>query len=107
VQQRCSRAILEGEALWRRRPLAAEVDKLTGGYGLAAYRVLPWLQPVIKGERLRHRSGTETEGTWTTLGTGLMTSHEALRLQLAWTKAHTRPSERTTDELIAQLIAIF
>jgi hypothetical protein len=36
-----------------------------------------------------------------------MTSHEALRLQLAWTKAHTRPSERATDEVIAQLIAIF
>jgi phosphate-selective porin len=101
------RAIVEGEALRRRRTSGAGTDELSGGYALAAYRVLPWLQPAAKWERLRHRSGADTGGTWTTLGTSIMSGKETLRLQLAWTRAHLHPEERTTNEIIGQLIAIF
>lgn len=100
-------AILEGEALRRRRTVGAGIEQLSGGYALAAYRVLPWLQPAVKWERMRHRSSSDTGGTWTTLGTSILTSQEALRLQLAWTRARVHPEERTTNEIIAQLIAIF
>jgi hypothetical protein len=36
-----------------------------------------------------------------------MSSQETVRLQLAWTKAHIHSTDRTTDEIIAQLIASF
>jgi len=71
----------------------------------------PWLQPVVKWERL-HETLTTTSTvrdlrlTWITYGINLLAPQERLRLQLNWIARTERPVERS-DELVAQLQAIF
>ena len=104
--------IVEGEAIERDGPISATVAAdASAGYLLAAFRMFPWLQPVIKWERLRERITTvstvrESRLTWVTYGINLLAPQERLRLQLNWLAKSERPAERS-DELVAQLQAIF
>lgn len=104
--------LVEGEAIKRTGPAgaAAELDA-SGGYVLAAYRILPWLQPVVKWERLRETTttasaATERRLTWTTFGINFSAAQERLRFQLDWVAKSDRP-QPASDELIAQLQAVF
>ncbi len=103
---------MEGEAIKRTGPVSATtMTDASAGYLLAAYRLLPWLQPVVKWERL-HETLTTTSTvrdlrlTWITYGINLLAPQERLRLQLNWIARTERPVERS-DELVAQLQAIF
>jgi hypothetical protein len=104
--------IVEGEAIKRTGPAGADaVLDASGGYILAAYRILPWLQPVVKWERLRETTtiasvATERRLTWTTYGINFSAAQERLRFQLDWIAKSDRPT-RASDELVAQLQAVF
>ena len=105
--------VIEGEAIHRSRDLAQDTHQdAGGGYVLAAYRVRPWLQPVLKHERFRETlvgtaGSTGTRSDCTTVGLNLAAPGERLRLQLDWMMRSQRPLPGHDHELGAQLIAIF
>lgn len=114
-------ATLEGEAVHRQgrapgapasaAPLAAPYAA-GGGYALAAYRVLPWLEPVAKWERFREErsaiaGGVAASEVWLTTGATLGTPDERLRFQANWVRKRTHPVDRHENELLAQLVAVF
>ena len=105
-------ALVEGEFLARRGPFSptTSVDA-RGGYVLGAYRVRPWLQPVLKWEHLwdRRTTGATTSTkslTYTTVGINLLSSGESIRL-LVDGIYKSEPAVFTGEELEVQLIAIF
>lgn len=105
-------AIVEGEFLARRGPLSATTTTdASGGYVLASYKALPWLQPVAKWERLREArttggATTETRLTYTTLGVNFLSRSENIRLLVNGIFKAEQPVS-TGNEVVAQLIAIF
>jgi hypothetical protein len=107
--------ILEGE--WLRRTGAVDFTALptdgSGGYGLAVWRALPWLEPVLKWERLRESHTTPTtfiEHTATTMTYGAVLrtpeAAEHLRVQVNYIATHARPVP-TNNELLTQFILIY
>lgn len=103
--------IVEGEAIKRTGPIGAGNIDAGGGYVLAAYKILPWLQPVVKWERVREKTTdalgvAERRLTWATYGINFLAPQERLRLQLDWIVKSERPVGGS-DELVAQLQAIF
>jgi len=105
-------AIVEGEFLARRGPFngTTTVDA-RGVYVLASYKLRPWLQPVLKWERLRDTrtaggSTTTTSLTCTTAGLNLLSRGESIRL-LVDAIHKSEPGVFTGTELEAQLLAIF
>ena len=105
-------AIIEGEVLEREGPTNAttETDARTR-YVMAAYRVRPWLQPVVKWERLNETLTTATTSTssrvtWTTIGVNLIAPADRFRAQLNWIDRAERPVARK-GEFIAQFQAYF
>jgi hypothetical protein len=102
--------IVEGEEIHRSGPLTAtSTFDAGGGYALASYKVLPWLQPVYKWERYveRRSNAAETRSTWNTIGVNLLTRQESLRVQLDWVLKSERPTSVRNNELIAQVIGNF
>jgi hypothetical protein len=107
--------IAEGE--WIRRAGAVAPGTLstdgTAGYALVLWRALPWLEPVIKWEKLREAQTTPTTNTerrltWTTYGVVLRSPEPAehLRIQVNWiAKTERPPLER--NELLTQFILQF
>jgi phosphate-selective porin O/P len=107
--------IAEGE--WIRRkgaviPGTTATDG-SGGYVLALWRPLPWLEPVVKWERMRESHTTVTTTSerrirWTTLGVVLRSPEPAehLRIQVNWIFKREQP-ERSKNELVTQFIAQF
>jgi hypothetical protein len=112
-------ATVEGEALHRagRAPgTAAAVPgpayAAGGGYVLASYRVVPWLEPVAKWERFReeHAALADVQPVneiCTTLGATVRAPDDIVRFQVNWVQKHEHPVARGASELVAQLIAIF
>ena len=100
------RLVVEGEWLRRTRPVGTTIDA-RGGYGLAAFKVLPWLEPVVKWERLTEGTTVEARTTWTTVGVNLLSRGEALRVQVNWINRSERPIELDDDELNVQVIGIY
>ena len=104
-------ALVEGEFLARRGPLTGTTTvDARGGYALAAYRIRPWLQPVIKWEHLSDRritGATTSTGhlTYTTVGINVLSRGESIRL-LVDGIYKTEPAVFTGEELEVQLIAI-
>jgi hypothetical protein len=104
--------IVEGEAINRSGPASAGgTFDGTGGYVLAAYRILPWLQPVVKWERLHETTtiasgSSERELTWATYGINFSDVEGRLRLQVDWIAKSEEPI-RASDELVVQLQAVF
>ena len=105
-------AILEGEVIEREGPTNATTETdARSRYVMAAYRILPWLQPVVKWERLNETLTTATTSTssrvtWTTIGVNLIAPGDRFRAQLNWIDRSERPVERK-GELIAQFQALF
>jgi hypothetical protein len=107
--------IVEGELIRRTgavTPATAATDG-SGGYALALWRALPWLEPVVKWERLResHSTGTtasERRARWTTLGVVLRSPEatEHLRIQVNWIGKKESPA-RAKNELVTQFVAQF
>ena len=107
------RAVIEGEFLARRGPFTGTTTvDARGGYGLAAYRIRPWLQPVLKWEHLRDRrtTGGGTTSTnslsYTTIGMNFLSHGDGIRL-LVDGIYKSEPGVFTGTELEVQLIAIF
>ena len=103
--------LIEGEGIHRSRPLAGAHQDAGGGYVLAAYKVLPWLQPVFKREWFndtRQSDGTNTDSWqgWSTFGVNLMSPRENLRLQTDWVVKSQHPTH-AVNEVDFQLIANF
>jgi hypothetical protein len=106
--------VVEGELIRRAAATGADSDTdASGGYGLTAWRALPWLEPVVKWERLREIRSTATTRTdnrltWTTYGITVRSpeERERLRLQVNWITKAERPTD-ATNELQAQLILQF
>jgi hypothetical protein len=108
---------VEGEGLYRKRPTSSSASlDAGGGYVLAAYRILPWLEPVYKYDRYWDTrtttvgsmiTSTSTHSTWNVVGVNVLSSPEWLRLQLDWVDRNEKPSPGHSHEYIAQLIAIF
>ncbi len=108
------RVVLEGEMIRRAGSARAGTDAdASGGYALLAWRAIPWVEPVVKWERLRDErvTGTvrgERRITWTTLGFNVQTGEpqERLRLQVNWIAKTERPVD-ARNELVAQLLLQF
>lgn len=106
--------IVEGEVIRRAAPVSAGTNAdASGGYALAAWRTLPWLEPVVKWEKLRETRSTasttsETTLTWTTYGFTVRSpeDREHLRVQVNWIAKTERPVD-ARNELQAQLILQF
>jgi hypothetical protein len=105
-------ALVEGEFIARRGPFGPGEDiDASGGYALAAYKIRPWLQPVLKWERLRDArtvgpTTTERRLTYTTVGANLLSRGESLRV--LFNAIHkSEPPLFTGTELVAQVILIF
>ena len=114
------RATVEGEVLHRTgRPPGATAAPVPspryaadGGYVLAAYQALPWLEPVVKWERLREDALAVRRETAVTAGATAHAADDRVRLQVNWVARRTNagapsPSPARSRELIAQLIAIY
>ena len=105
-------AVLEGEVIQRDGPASATTHTDAGaGYVFAAYRIRPWIQPVVKWERLNETtSGTATStssrATWTTFGVNLYAPDDRFRAQFNWVNRDELPVERK-GEFIAQFQALF
>ena len=105
-------ALVEGEFLARRGPFSSTTTvDARGGYALAAYRIRPWLQPVLKWEHLRDQRTTgattsTTSLTYTTVGINVLSRGESIRL-LVDGIYKSEPAVFTGEELEVQLIAIF
>jgi len=114
------RAVVEGEVIQLEDSPTAPVSDASGGYALASYKVLPWLQPVLKWEQFHQTlapanppiitgappSAPETLSTWTTYGVNLTTARDRLRFQFDWVVKSDHPDGRA-NELQAQVVAIF
>ena len=107
---------VEGETVFRRQPTSSTVQlDAGGGYALLAYRILPWLEPVYKYDRYWGRTTTRPTGVTTVstsntchvAGVNVVTVPEWLRLQLDWTHREDHPTPGRTNELVAQVVAIF
>lgn len=110
------RATVEGELLHRtgRPPGATAAPVPTpryaadGGYVLAAYEALPWLEPVVKWEHLREEGTAVRRETAVTAGATAHAAADRVRLQVNWVDRRLRgASSGRARELIAQLITIF
>lgn len=103
-------AILEGEVIERKAPNAVAVQAhARSRYVMAAYRIRPWLQPVVKWERLTETLGVPSSSsrvTWTTIGVNLIAPDDRFRAQLNWIDRAERPVDRK-GELVAQFQALF
>jgi len=105
-------ALVEGEFLARRGPFSSTTTvDARGGYALAAYRIRPWLQPVLRWEHLRDRRTTgattsQSSLTYTTVGINVLSRGEGIRL-LVDGIYKSEPAVFTGTELEVQLIAIF
>ena len=105
-------ALAEGEFLARRGPFTSTTTvDASGGYVLGAYRIRPWLQPVVKWEHLRDRRTTgvttsTTSLTYTTVGINVLSRGESIRL-LVDGIYKSEPAVFSGTELEVQLIAIF
>jgi phosphate-selective porin len=105
-------AILEGEVIERDGPISsAMTTDARSAYALAAYRVRPWLQPVVKWEQLEETNSTATvtaytRSTLTTVGVNLLAPDDRFRVQLNWIDRSDRPVDRK-GELVAQFQALF
>lgn len=106
-------AILEGEFIERERP--GDVTTRTESravYALAAYRILPWFQPVVKWERLEEpvtigeTTFLRARSTWITVGLNLIAPDDRFRTQINWIDRSDRPVDRK-GELVVQLQALF
>jgi hypothetical protein len=106
--------VAEGEWIRRAGSVTGGTDtEGSGGYALALWRALPWLEPVLKWEQLRetHTSATLTSrrtATWTTYGAVLRSPEAAehLRIQINWIEKAERPVA-ARNELLTQLIIQF
>jgi hypothetical protein len=103
---------VEGEAIHRSRVLSGTNVDAGGGYAMAAYRILPWLEPVFKQEwyretRMNETSNADTRSSWSTIGTNLSTRGGAIRLLVDWVIRSERPVTTHDNELDAQLVASF
>ncbi|MFN2398760.1 MAG: hypothetical protein ABR543_09020 [Gemmatimonadaceae bacterium] len=78
----------------------------TGGYALASYRLLRWLQPVVKWERLHVRGVVPERRRKAMAGLNILSDPEWLRLQVNWVDVSSSAPERD-DEFFVQLISIF
>lgn len=106
--------VAEGE--WIRRAGSVTGTKNTdgnGGYALVLWRALPWLEPVVKWEKLResHPSPSvldEHTATWTTYGAVLRSPEAAehLRIQINWISKREEPVV-AKSELVTQFIIQF
>ena len=105
-------AVLEGEVIEREGPTNATTrTDAQARYVLAAYRIRPWLQPVIKWERLNETLTTATTSstsrlTWTTFGVNLLAPDDRFRAQFNWIDRANRPIDGK-GEFIAQFQALF
>jgi hypothetical protein len=106
-------AILEGEFIEREQP--GDVTARTESravYALAAYRILPWFQPVVKWERLEEpvtigeATYLDARSTWITVGMNLIAPDDRFRTQINWIDRSDRPVDRK-GELVVQLQALF
>jgi hypothetical protein len=101
------RTVVEGEYIRHTRPESATTTfDGRGGYALASYKVLSWLQPVLKWERLRQSDTGDTTLTWTTYGVNLLSRDQHLKLQANWIVKSERPVDRN-NEFVTQLVASF
>jgi hypothetical protein len=107
------RAVVEGEAIKQSVDTPGTTIDAGGGYVLASFRLLAWLQPAIKWERLRYAQGagvtwSESTLSWTTYGVNLLSTdeRERLRVQLNWITKVDRPVD-VPNEFIGQLIVVF
>ena len=106
-------AILEAEVIDRSRPAAISTDSRgaaidgSGGYGLVAYRMAPWLQPTVKWERLRLRTAGKRRIDRTTYGLNVLSSEDHLRLIINAVLASGAASLAPARELVVQLNAVF
>jgi hypothetical protein len=104
-------AVVEGELIEREGPTNATTrTDARAGYVLAAYRILPWLQPVVKWEQLHETLTTATTTapsrlTHTTVGVNFI-AQERFRMQLNWIEKSEWTLSRK-GEFIAQFQAIF
>ncbi len=104
-------AVLEGELIQREAPTGATQETDTrAGYVLAAYRVLPWLQPVVKWEQYHETVvGGVVDAyrriTYTTAGINVIAPGDRARLQLNWLDRSEIPERK--GEFIAQFQAIW
>jgi len=101
------KAVIEGEALQRNRFVNGLREVSSGGYALAAYTILPWLQPVVKWEKLEVRGPITRTRRQLVYGANLMSADDRVRLQLNWITRQERPVEGPNNELVAQFIANF
>ncbi|MBX6333052.1 MAG: hypothetical protein IRY91_14485, partial [Gemmatimonadaceae bacterium] len=104
--------IVEGEAIHRSRPVNGDAVDAGGGYVTAAYRVLPWLQPVFKHEWYRETRTTlgvttDVRSEWSTMGANVLARNDAVRLQLVWVVKSEQPVAVRNNEIEAQLVAAF
>jgi hypothetical protein len=108
------RFVVEGEMIRRAgSPRVGARADASGGYALAAWRAISWLEPVVKWERLRDErvtaaARTERTLTWTTLGVNLFSSdpQERFKLQVNWIARTERPVD-APNELVTQLLVQF
>ena len=105
--------IIEGELIRRKHQASAlTTTDVRGGYALAAFRVLPWLQPVVKWEQLHGKASlltlttTDTRFTHTTYGVNLIAPQDRVRMQLNWIDRSEQPVSRK-GEFVAQFQAVF
>jgi len=103
--------LVEGEGIHRSRPLGGAHQDAGGGYVLAAYKILPWLQPVFKREwfndtRQSDGTNTDTWQGWSTFGVNLITPKENLRFVSDWVVKSQRPTH-PVNEADFQLVANF
>jgi hypothetical protein len=105
-------AVLEGEVIEREGPTnATTTTDAQARYVLAAYRIRPWLQPVVKWERLDETLTTATTSsssrlTWTTFGVNLFAAEDRFRAQFNWIDRSDHPVDGK-GEFIAQFQALF
>ena len=114
------RAVVEGEVIQVRDSAGAAVSDASGGYALASYQVLPWLQPGLKWEQFHQTLAAtnptvatgvppvvpETRSTWTTYGVNFDAARDRVRFQLDWV-VKSDHSDGRANELLAQVIAIY
>jgi hypothetical protein len=106
-------AVLEGEVVERKGPSSATTSiDAHAAYLLAAYRIRPWLQPLVKWEQLRETVSTgatttaRTRATLMTFGANLLAPGDRFRAQVNWITRSDRPVNRA-GEFITQLQAAF
>lgn len=100
-------ALLEGEVLQRAVGFAPTRDTRSGGYLLAAVKLRPWLQPVAQWQQYREEGAATANATLSTVGVNLLSPGESLRLLVDWTHRVEQPTARASNELVAQVMAVF